>query len=155
MKFLAPAEQLCIRTPLIKLCSNLCVLLASDQYDSEPNPDWISGKKNCYKSIASNFPLWSKKFQKAKNLEYNAILRRTTPQLQLYALLMELEKNMLLFQWWITHSGSTLLANLPYECHQKSNFETTCISRRSKFVVVLQHSTLQHWQKILKTISNP
>ena len=40
--------------PLNSGIRNLCVLLASDQYDTEPSPDWISGKNNCYKSIGSS-----------------------------------------------------------------------------------------------------
>ena len=40
--------------PLNSGIQNLCVLLASDQYDTEPSPDWISGKNNCYKSIGSS-----------------------------------------------------------------------------------------------------
>ena len=40
--------------PLNSGIRNLCVLLASDQHETEPNPDWISGKNNCYKSIGSS-----------------------------------------------------------------------------------------------------
>ena len=43
--------------PLNSGIRNLCVLLASDQYETEPNPDWISGKNNCYKSIGSSSPI--------------------------------------------------------------------------------------------------